>query len=95
MPFPFTVLAEVATGVPPQLALSGPKRLKVIMPVGFTPFESTALSEIVPLPTLIVIAISDWFVKWWWLLFVIVVGAAIGIGALYKRSDALRLVSST
>jgi type IV pilus assembly protein PilC len=43
-----------------------------------------------PLPTLIVIAISDWFVSWWWLLFLVAVGTAVGVGYLYKRSDALR-----
>jgi type IV pilus assembly protein PilC len=43
-----------------------------------------------PLPTLIVIAISDWFVSWWWLLFLIVTGTVIGVGYMYKRSDALR-----
>jgi type IV pilus assembly protein PilC len=43
-----------------------------------------------PLPTLIVIAISDWFVSWWWLLFLIAMGTVVGVGYMYKRSDALR-----
>jgi type IV pilus assembly protein PilC len=43
-----------------------------------------------PLPTLIVIAISDWFVAWWWLLFLITAGAVVGFGVMYKRSQALR-----
>ena len=43
-----------------------------------------------PLPTLIVIAVSDWFVSWWWLLFLIVMGTVVGVGYMYKRSDAMR-----
>jgi type IV pilus assembly protein PilC len=43
-----------------------------------------------PVPTLIVIAISDFFVKYWWLLFIIIAGTIIGIGMAYKRSDAMR-----
>jgi type IV pilus assembly protein PilC len=37
-----------------------------------------------------VIAISDWFVKWWWLCAVIAVGGVIGFGVMYRRSSALR-----
>jgi type IV pilus assembly protein PilC len=43
-----------------------------------------------PLPTLIVIAISDWFVHWWWLMAAAAVGAFVGFGVMYKRSDKLR-----
>jgi type IV pilus assembly protein PilC len=43
-----------------------------------------------PLPTLVVIAISDWFVAWWWLLTVAVVGGIIAFGVVYKRSSGLR-----
>jgi type IV pilus assembly protein PilC len=43
-----------------------------------------------PLPTLIVIGISDFFVKWWWLFFIIIAGAIVGIGMMYKRSDSMR-----
>ena len=43
-----------------------------------------------PLPTLIVIAISDWFVHWWWLMGAAAVGAFVGFGVMYKRSDKLR-----
>src|SRR5678815_4963985 len=43
-----------------------------------------------PMPTLIVIAISDWFVSWWWLCIMVFVGAFVGIGVMYKRSPAMR-----
>jgi type IV pilus assembly protein PilC len=43
-----------------------------------------------PMPTLIVIAISDFFVKWWWLFAIAIVGAVVGIGMAYKRSDSMR-----
>ena len=39
---------EVNTGVPEQVALSGPNRVKVIMPVGLNPPASVAVSLIVP-----------------------------------------------
>src|SRR5205085_148772 len=48
---PLTVLVEVKIGAPLQLALFGPKRVKVIAPVGAAPPERVALSEIFP-PTL-------------------------------------------
>ena len=43
-----------------------------------------------PMPTLIVIAISDWFVSWWWLCIMVFVGAFVGIGVMYKRSPTMR-----
>ncbi len=43
-----------------------------------------------PMPTLIVIAISDFFVKWWWLIFLAIAGTVIGVGMMYKRSDSMR-----
>jgi type IV pilus assembly protein PilC len=43
-----------------------------------------------PLPTLIVIKISDLFVKWWWLLFLIIVGTMVTVAVMFKRSDAVR-----
>jgi type IV pilus assembly protein PilC len=43
-----------------------------------------------PTPTLIVIALSDWFVAWWWLLAVVAVGTVVGFGVMYKRSAPLR-----
>src|SRR5205814_6700478 len=43
-----------------------------------------------PLPTLIVINISHFFVKFWWLIFLMIMGTVISVGILYRRSDALR-----
>jgi len=43
-----------------------------------------------PFPTLVVIAISDFFVKFWWLMLIIIVGSVIGIAMAYRRSDAMR-----
>ena len=43
-----------------------------------------------PAPTLIVIAISEWVVSWWWLVFMIVIGTIVGTGIMLKRSAAFR-----
>jgi hypothetical protein len=43
-----------------------------------------------PMATLIVIAISDFVVKWWWLIFLVVAGTVISVGMMYKRSDSMR-----
>jgi len=43
-----------------------------------------------PWLTLLVIAISDFFVKWWWAIFLIMVAAFIGIRLAFKRSEAVR-----
>jgi len=43
-----------------------------------------------PMPTLVVIAISDFFVKWWWLIFLVIAGTVITVGMMYKRSDSMR-----
>ncbi len=43
-----------------------------------------------PTPTLIVIAISEWVVSWWWLVFLIIMGTIVGIGLMLKRSAAFR-----
>ncbi len=43
-----------------------------------------------PLPTLIVIALSDWFVAWWWAIMIIAIGSFIGFGVMYRRSSTLR-----
>jgi len=37
-----------------------------------------------------VIAISDFFVKWWWLMAVAIAGAVVGIGVMFKRSETVR-----
>jgi type IV pilus assembly protein PilC len=43
-----------------------------------------------PLPTLIVIAISDWFVSWWWLMAAATIAGFVAFGVTYKRSAKLR-----
>ncbi|MEP7275491.1 MAG: type II secretion system F family protein [Betaproteobacteria bacterium] len=43
-----------------------------------------------PMPTLIVIALSDFVVKWWWLIFLAIAGTVISVGVTYKRSDTMR-----
>jgi type IV pilus assembly protein PilC len=44
-----------------------------------------------PLPTLIVMAMSDFVVKWWWLGFLVLIGVIFGLGALHRRSAAFRV----
>jgi type IV pilus assembly protein PilC len=43
-----------------------------------------------PAPTLMVIAISDFVVAWWWLVFLVIAGAIAGALVLYRRSTAFR-----
>ena len=43
-----------------------------------------------PAPTLIVMAISDFFVAYWWAIFGIVVGAVYGFINAYKKSESMR-----
>ena len=43
-----------------------------------------------PVPTLIVMAMSDFVVAWWWLGFLILIGAFVGFVYLHRRSAALR-----
>lgn len=43
-----------------------------------------------PAPTLVVIAISDFFVSYWWLMLAIVIGAVVGFFFLHRRSAAFR-----
>lgn len=43
-----------------------------------------------PGPTLIVIAMSDFVVEYWYLMFGIVIGTVVGISMLYKRSSAVQ-----
>jgi type IV pilus assembly protein PilC len=44
-----------------------------------------------PAPTLIVMAISEWVVAWWWLVAVIMVGTVVSIGVLYRRSATFKM----
>jgi len=44
-----------------------------------------------PAPTLIVMAISDFFVQWWWLMGIVIAGTVFGFLFLLKRSATFRL----
>ena len=50
----------------------------------------TSFGADLPAPTLMVIAISDFVVAWWWLVFLVIVGSIVGALALYRRSSAFR-----
>jgi type IV pilus assembly protein PilC len=43
-----------------------------------------------PAPTLVVIAISDFFVSYWWLMLGIIIGAVVGFFVLHRRSAPFR-----
>src|SRR4029434_5252916 len=43
-----------------------------------------------PTPTLVVMAMSDFVVAWWWLGFLIIIGSIVGFVYLHRRSAALR-----
>ena len=43
-----------------------------------------------PAPTLIVIAMSEWVVAWWWAAFLIVIGIIVKFGILLRRSAGFR-----
>ena len=51
----------------------------------------TSFGADLPAPTLIVMAISEWVVAWWWLVAVIIVGTVVGIGVLYRRSATFKM----
>lgn len=44
-----------------------------------------------PAPTMFVIAISDFFVQYWYIAFALIAGTIIGIAATYKRSVAMQI----
>jgi type IV pilus assembly protein PilC len=43
-----------------------------------------------PYPTLVVIAVSDFFVKFWWLIAIVAAAIFFGVGVTYRRSESLR-----
>src|SRR5204863_9063440 len=43
-----------------------------------------------PWLTLVVIDISDFFVKWWWAMFILAIGAFMALRVAIRRSDAVR-----
>jgi len=50
----------------------------------------TSFGADLPAPTLMVMAVSDFVVAWWWLVFVAIVGSIFGMLLLYRRSAAFR-----
>jgi len=51
----------------------------------------TSFGADLPAPTLIVMAISDYFVQYWYLIFGLVIGGVWGFFALWKRSEAVQI----
>ena len=51
----------------------------------------TSFGADLPAPTLIVMAISEWVVAWWWLVAIIIVGIVVGTGVLYRRSATFKM----
>ncbi len=49
----------------------------------------TSFGADLPAPTLIVMAISDFFVTWWWLILMIVIGIIVAFVLALKRSDCV------
>ena len=66
----------------------------IIMVFVIPSFKSVFASFGANLPwlTLVVIAISDFFVQWWWAIFLILIGTGVGVMLAFKRSEALRYV---
>ncbi|MFI4888348.1 MAG: type II secretion system F family protein [Burkholderiales bacterium] len=64
----------------------------VIMTFVIPAFKSVFASFGANLPflTLVVIGISDFFVKWWWAMFLVIIGAFIGIRLAIQRSESVR-----
>ena len=50
----------------------------------------TSFGADLPTPTLIVMAISDFFVTWWWLMVMVVMGAISGFFVMLRRSTTFR-----
>jgi type IV pilus assembly protein PilC len=64
----------------------------IIMVFVIPSFKSVFASFGANLPwlTLLVIAISDFFVKWWWAIFIITAATLVALRLAFKRSEALR-----
>jgi type IV pilus assembly protein PilC len=64
----------------------------IIMVFVIPSFKSVFASFGANLPwlTLVVIGISDFFVKWWWAIFIITAASLVALRLAFKRSEALR-----
>jgi len=51
----------------------------------------TSFGADLPAPTLMVIAISDFVVAWWWAMFIAICGSIVGAMFLYRRSTGFRI----
>ena len=61
----------------------------IIMMVKIIPSFMTTFAEMnmeLPLPTQMVMAASDWFVKWWWLVVGLLIGGVVG-GIFFNRTN--------
>jgi type IV pilus assembly protein PilC len=65
----------------------------VIMIFVIPAFKSvfTSFGADLPVPTLVVIGMSDFFVEWWYLIFGIILGGLWGFFELWKRSQAVQI----
>ena len=52
----------------------------------------TSFGADLPTPTLVVMAISDWFVKFWYIIFTVIGGGIYGFLEAWKRSQAVQIV---
>jgi len=52
----------------------------------------TSFGANLPAPTLVVMAISDFFVSWWWVIFPGLIGSVWGFFYLWKRSKQMQMV---
>lgn len=55
-----------------------------VIPGFLSTFEEMGME--LPKVTLAVIAVSNWFVKWWWLLSLVLIGLVVG-GMIFKKTD--------
>ncbi len=51
----------------------------------------TSFGADLPAPTLMVMAISDFFVAWWWFIFLVIAGSIVAFFTLLRRSNAFRM----
>jgi len=79
--YPIAVIVVAALVIAVMMLFVVPEFKKV-----FTSFGAD-----LPAPTMVVIAISDFFVEYWYLFFGILAGTVFGISFTYKRSQAMQI----